>query len=56
MGRGPALYAGSMSLFLRLLLGGLLAFSLAACAPGDDDTDEAGTSISQQDDDENDDD
>ncbi|WP_158679808.1 hypothetical protein [Deinococcus sp. NW-56] len=50
-----------MSLFLRLLLGGLLVFSLAACAPGgeDENTDGDGASVSQQDgdsDDENDDD
>lgn len=58
MQRGPASYARHMSLFLRLLVSGLLVFSLAACAPGGNgDDDDAGTSVSQQDDDgENDDD
>lgn len=50
--KGPPLYAEAMTLFLRLLLGGLLVFSLAACAPGggDDGDDREGTSVSQQDD------
>lgn len=45
-----------MTHLLRLLLSGVLVLTLAACAPGgENEDDEAGTSVSQQDDGENDD-
>ncbi|MBB5234407.1 hypothetical protein [Deinococcus budaensis] len=46
-----------MNTFLRWLLGGVLVFSLAACAPGggDDDREDSGT-VTEQSEGENDDD